>query len=223
MQVEDRLTAIDAVVDDEAEALVQALLLGHELCGVQQMPEQRFVALFGSRELREPVAGLGNDQNVHWRLRVRVVERQALVVFVRNAGGHLPPDDPVEDRLVGRRTRGSGVQSRSSSSSSSCVGLKPFVRAHESTTGQADGRVTRSQGAGDGRAAAPEGFGHEWGREGAGTWGYVVWCGVVWLETTDGRTDGVVPKRLFISYQVVIDEGQTFGGMDHATNAWLRS
>ncbi|GMF15725.1 unnamed protein product [Phytophthora lilii] len=146
VQMEHGLAAVLPVVDDDAEALVQVLLLGDQLGGVKQVAQDGLVALLGVRELREAVALLGDEQDVHGRLRVHVVEGQALLVLVRDLGGDLPVDDLVEDGLAhgGGGTRGSRG-----------VGLGAFVGAGTHGSAREGGeRAALQRGSGRHEAAA---------------------------------------------------------------------
>ena len=70
------LRAAHAVVDDDAEAVVaQALLLGHPLRDEEQVPQGRLVPVAGGLgEPAEPVAALGDDEEVDGGLRRDVAE-----------------------------------------------------------------------------------------------------------------------------------------------------
>eukprot|EP00212_Chloropicon_laureae_P003613 CAMPEP_0197486378 /NCGR_PEP_ID=MMETSP1311-20131121/1306_1 /TAXON_ID=464262 /ORGANISM="Genus nov. species nov., Strain RCC856" /LENGTH=198 /DNA_ID=CAMNT_0043029435 /DNA_START=379 /DNA_END=973 /DNA_ORIENTATION=- len=99
MQVEvvDGLASAGAVVYGDTKALAEALVLGHLLGGVEQVPEDLFVALVRLGQPREPRAVLGDHEEVRRRLGRNVPERQALVVLVNHVGGDLLADDFVED------------------------------------------------------------------------------------------------------------------------------
>ena len=126
------LRAAHAVVDDDAEAVVaQALLLGHPLRDEEQVPQGRLVPVAGGLgEPAEPVAALGDDEEVDGGLRRDVAEgwsfflesvrvfsyrgrekkrkgggapvflTQALVVLEDDVSRDLLRDDLVEERGV---------------------------------------------------------------------------------------------------------------------------
>lgn len=105
---------MQTVVDDKTEALVE-LLLASDLGGRdQEVAENLLVALLRLGELRETVARLGDEDDVHGALRRDVAERQHLVVLEDNLGRDVLGDDLVEDgRLAGLRVL-LGVERRGS-------------------------------------------------------------------------------------------------------------
>jgi hypothetical protein len=112
MEVRDRLTAVGAVVDDEAEAFVggvHAELGGDGTGGEEEVAEEFLVIRRGFADARDGF--LGDDENVDGGLRIDVFEGEAKLVFVDNIGGDFAVDDLLEDAHGnGARGRGQGAR-----------------------------------------------------------------------------------------------------------------
>ena len=93
----DALASLHAVVDDDPEPLVQLLLLGDFLRGVQEVAEELLVTLLRLAELRQAAADLRDDQEVRFGLGRDVPERQAQVILVDDVARDLLGDDLIED------------------------------------------------------------------------------------------------------------------------------
>ena len=70
------LGSYGSVVDDNSEAVLQVPLLGNLSRHEQEVTEQRSVGVLGARKLWYVLPGY--DEEVHGRLGVHVVERDAL-------------------------------------------------------------------------------------------------------------------------------------------------
>jgi hypothetical protein len=109
MEVRDRLAAVGAVVDDEAEAFVggvHAELGGDGTGGEEEVAEEFLVIRRGFADARNGF--LGDDENVDGGLRIDVFEGEAKLVFVDNIGGDFAVDDLLED-AHGRQARERGL------------------------------------------------------------------------------------------------------------------
>ena len=95
VQVGNALAPVRTVIDDDAEALGQ-LETGGELTRCEeQVTEQGLVAGLSQTE---PIdAALRNHEHMHRRLRIDVMNGDALVVLVLDAGGDFPGDDAFEE------------------------------------------------------------------------------------------------------------------------------
>lgn len=96
VQVGHGFAAVRAIVDHDAVTGGEVELAGQVGGGEQQVAEQ---GLVGERRLVDPRNGfLGYDQNMHGRLRLDVVNGDAVLVFVSNLGGDFAGDDFFEER-----------------------------------------------------------------------------------------------------------------------------
>ena len=154
MEVIHRLAALRAVVDNEAEAVVE-LLLARDLGGRDhEMAENLLVAGVGLGELREAVAHLGDEDDVHGCLRRDVAECEHRVVLEDDSGGDLLVDDLVEDGGRARIQGGGGVErgvllGRHGYRGRSRGGRRLQVRAHQR-------QATRQRGQGQQQARRRE-------------------------------------------------------------------
>ena len=99
VQVIDRLRPGDSVINHDSKPVVpQSLFLGYLLRHKQQMPQCLLMFLVCSGEPTEPVACLGDHQEVDGRLRRDVAEGEAAVVLEDDIGRDLLGDDLVEQR-----------------------------------------------------------------------------------------------------------------------------
>ena len=126
------LAAVAAVVDhDPVAGLSDAKFLGERRRGQQQMPEHRLVGRRGLADARNEF--LRDDQHMHRRLRVDVMERQRPLVFVNRLVGDLAAQDAREDVvvvIVGNGSNGHGCSSLGQSPA-----LKQNSPRQTSTTG----------------------------------------------------------------------------------------
>ena len=96
MEVHDGLTGVDALVGDDAETVLQTLGPGDLLDGVSH----------GAHGLGRHVVGdvavvlLGDYERVDWRLGVKVVERDDLIVLIDNGRGDLVAGNFAEDAIA---------------------------------------------------------------------------------------------------------------------------
>ena len=98
MEVGDGLSAVGAVVDDDAEAVFEVELAGEFCGGEEEVAEGGLVFGGGVADARNGFAG--DDQEVCGRLRVDVAERYAEVVLVFELAGDVPVHDFLEEGLV---------------------------------------------------------------------------------------------------------------------------
>jgi hypothetical protein len=87
MQVKmiDGLAAVGTGIDDDAETVVEMLLLCNFVCGEQEFTQKVGVGGRGVREGRD--VSLGDDQDMHRRLRINVGEREHVIVLVEARDG----------------------------------------------------------------------------------------------------------------------------------------
>src|SRR6056297_3902625 len=90
-----RLAAGLIAVEVKAVAIIGNTLAGSNLLRRQHHPADNFGVVVFELVERSDLA-LGNDQNMHRRLRVDVAERQQIVIFPDNVGRNLAVDDFFE-------------------------------------------------------------------------------------------------------------------------------
>lgn len=98
VEVRDRLAAIGAVVDDEAEAFgggVDAELGGDGTCGEEEVAEEFLVFGGGFADAGDGL--FGNDEDVSGGLRIDVFKGEAELVFVDDIGRDFAVDDLLEN------------------------------------------------------------------------------------------------------------------------------
>jgi len=84
------------IINDDAEAgIAQAFMPGQGLCDKEQVAEQRLIGRRGGADARDHL--LGHDEEMDGRLRMNVVEGQALVILVDNPGWDLAGDDLLKN------------------------------------------------------------------------------------------------------------------------------
>src|SRR5262249_17770359 len=98
MQVRHSLAGLLLAVQNEAIAVLQAKLHRQLRRDEMEMTDQVAVGVGQIRVRRNHLAR--NDQNVHRRLRVDVVKRQAAVIFVDDLGRNLAVDDLLKDVVL---------------------------------------------------------------------------------------------------------------------------
>jgi len=97
VQVGNAFAGIGAVVDDEAEAAGELKFFGDGAGREEQEAENRFVG--GRRFAYTRNYDFGDDEQVHRRLRIDVVDDDAAVVLVFDFRGDLAVDDTLEKGL----------------------------------------------------------------------------------------------------------------------------
>ena len=95
MQMRDGFATVLAIVNHDAEAVFQVKRLRHGSSGEQQMAEKRRV--FGLRFTNSSDHLFGDHQNMRWRLRVDVVDSNALSVFVFDLSRNFAGDNFFEE------------------------------------------------------------------------------------------------------------------------------
>ena len=99
MQVRHGFAAVGAVVDHNAEAGAEVQFFCQGLRRQQEMTEQSLVTGDGLIEARDK--SLREDQHVHWRLRLDVVDGETQVILMDDLGGDLTVGDFLENGLHG--------------------------------------------------------------------------------------------------------------------------
>jgi hypothetical protein len=89
------LAAVFAGVDHHAVSFAEALVAGDLGCGPQQVAEQGLVALAALGQ-RDDVLARGHE-NMHRRLRMKVGEGVAQLVFVDSGGGNASVNDLAKE------------------------------------------------------------------------------------------------------------------------------
>lgn len=98
MQMRHALATIRTVVDHEPKAFVgriDAQFLGDFLRRQKQMTKNGLIVRLRFADTRNEA--LGDDENVGWRLRIDVVERDAVVVLVNDVRRDFARDDFFEN------------------------------------------------------------------------------------------------------------------------------
>ena len=96
VEVRHGFAGVGAVVDHEAEAVVE-LEFFRDLAGdEEQVAEDRLIFRGGFADARDRF--FGDDEQVDRRLRLDVVEDDAAVVLVFDAAGYFAGDDAFEER-----------------------------------------------------------------------------------------------------------------------------
>lgn len=110
-----RLRPVAPVVDYNSEPIFQALVLGHLLGDVHEVPQELLLVFTGLAELGEPVTNLGDHQEVGGGLGIDILEGQRLIILVQHGGWDLFVDDLIEDggRAAVRSPAGRGRSSGS--------------------------------------------------------------------------------------------------------------
>jgi len=94
--VRDRLTGVPAGVEHESIAAVPQAATTSEFCGDhEEVPDQTLFVGLQFREVAEMAPG--QDEQMGWRLRADVLDRNRLVVFVDDPAGARARDDGTED------------------------------------------------------------------------------------------------------------------------------
>ena len=97
VKVVDGLAAVGAGVDDDAETVVEMLLLCNFRCSVEQLAEEFGFAGRGVREGAEVL--FGDDQNMHGGLRIDVREGEHVVVLKEARDGDCAGGDFAEEAV----------------------------------------------------------------------------------------------------------------------------
>lgn len=101
MDVRDGFAGVGAAVDDEAEAIGEAEFFCDGAGGHDEMTEDRLIGGGGIADPGDQL--LRNDQQVHGRLGLDVMDDDAAFVLVLDAGGNFAVDDFLEKSLGHRR------------------------------------------------------------------------------------------------------------------------
>jgi len=104
VQVRDGFAGVGSVVEDEAESVFEAELFGDFPSFEEQMSKDGVVRHLSFRDARDGL--LGDDQDVHRRLRFDVVESDHPVVLVNDGGGNFARDDFFKQRFAHVQYRG---------------------------------------------------------------------------------------------------------------------
>jgi hypothetical protein len=100
-----RLAAIQAVVDDDAKSgVLKTFLSRHILRDEEQMAQERLISGRGSVNASD--LAFRDDQKMSRRLRIDVVEGEAKVVLISNAGRYFPGDDLGKNGAHADRIKG---------------------------------------------------------------------------------------------------------------------
>lgn len=100
MQMRHGLSGVGAAISDDPIPAGQIPFSGQLAADHQQVTGQGRIAFAQIGERRNFL--LGDDQDMHGGLRIDVLERQALLVFVNNLGRNLPVNNPFENRFADR-------------------------------------------------------------------------------------------------------------------------
>ena len=95
MQVRHRLARMRAMVHNQAEALGKLEFLGDQTGDEQEMSQQRLIRSGRLAEARNYL--LRYDEKMNRRLRLHVVQNDAVFVLMLNPSGNLAIDDLLKD------------------------------------------------------------------------------------------------------------------------------
>ena len=91
--------AITPVVDDESKSALRKIQLGrYRPCLEKQMSQERLIFMRRLPDSRDRL--LGDDQDVHWRLRIDVPESEDQLVLIDDIGRNLTGDYFFKKRLT---------------------------------------------------------------------------------------------------------------------------
>lgn len=100
MQVEDGLSGMLPVIDDDTVTLGEPLLLGDLGCSHQQLPQNNLMLFLSLRQSGQSLLLLGDNEDVHWRRRSDVPKGEDRLVLIDHVGRDLPADELVEDSFL---------------------------------------------------------------------------------------------------------------------------
>ena len=106
VQVKDRLAGARAHVEHGSIAILDAALPSDLRRRELTLPDQ--LSVFGHRFLQPVDMPLGHDQNMGWSLRVDIVEREGMFVFVDFFGRDFPANDAAKQTVVHDTVHSSG-------------------------------------------------------------------------------------------------------------------
>lgn len=95
MKVGDGFAGVTTVVDHDAKAVGEVEFSGDDAGDDEEMAEEGLVS--GGRFAHARYQFFGDDQKVSRRLRLDVVEDDAMLVLVLDPGGNFAIDDFLED------------------------------------------------------------------------------------------------------------------------------
>jgi hypothetical protein len=99
VQMKNGLSAVAVCIyDDPVTVISKPFLTCQSGTSVQQMPDQGFIGIAGSIERIDMISR--DYKNVRWRLRVKVVERNALFVLVNSVGRNFTRNDLAENAIL---------------------------------------------------------------------------------------------------------------------------
>jgi len=109
MKMRHGLATIRAAIDDDPKArIVEAFLPGHGLRDINKMAQKRFIGGSGGRDAHDFL--FWDDQKMDGGLGIHVVESEAEVVFVGDAGRNFAGDDLGENSAHGSLAVKSGFE-----------------------------------------------------------------------------------------------------------------
>ena len=95
VQVRNGLAGERAVVHDEAESVAKLKLSRHDARHQDEMTENGLITRRGFTDPRDHF--LRHNQQVDGRLRLDVVEHDAMLILMLDAGGNFTRDDPLKN------------------------------------------------------------------------------------------------------------------------------
>ena len=99
VKVKDRLAGAGAGVDDRAVSrLTEARIIRQARGHAQQMAEQGFVSLRSFVQRLDVFERKHED--VRWRLRIDVLDRNRAIILMHKLGGNVAGDDFAEEAVV---------------------------------------------------------------------------------------------------------------------------
>lgn len=104
MKMWHRFACIRTAINHGAKARFRnGKFFGQLTCDVEQMTQHSLVAINRFAQARDRF--FGNDQQVNWRLRADVVDRDAAIILELDLGGDFAGDDFFEDGFGGAHRR----------------------------------------------------------------------------------------------------------------------
>ena len=97
VEVRHGFAGVAAMVDDQAEAVGELEFSGDGAGDEEKMAKDALIGVGGIAHARYQF--FGDDQKVDGRLRIDVVEHDAVLVLVLDLGGDFAIDDFLEDRF----------------------------------------------------------------------------------------------------------------------------
>lgn len=107
MQMGHCLLTVFTAVKNSSVSRTQTFIGGDLFCYQEQMTNQRFI--IGNEVVKARDRFLGNDQNMGWRLRTDVAERQAAVIFVNDRCRNFAIGNLFKQRFLWHSRSGVGT------------------------------------------------------------------------------------------------------------------